>query len=104
MSLVILLFLWHVPRRIIPILTIPVSVLLSFIPLPLMGITANIMSLGGIAIADRRAGGRRDRRGGADATRSWTTGSAAAATGTSRRSSSAGVQEVGAGESSSRCW
>jgi copper/silver efflux system protein len=50
-SLVILIFLWHVPSAIIPILTIPVSVFLAFIPLYLMGITSNIMSLAGIAIS-----------------------------------------------------
>lgn len=49
--LVILLFLWHIPSAIIPMVTIPVAVLLSFIPFRMMGITANIMSLGGIAIA-----------------------------------------------------
>ena len=50
-ALVILLFLWHIPSAIIPIITIPVAVLISFIPFRLMGVTANIMSLGGIAIA-----------------------------------------------------
>ena len=50
-SLVILLFLWHLPSAIIPLVTIPVAVLLSFIPFQAMGVTANIMSLGGIAIA-----------------------------------------------------
>ncbi|HET9553116.1 MAG TPA: CusA/CzcA family heavy metal efflux RND transporter [Anaeromyxobacteraceae bacterium] len=50
-SLVILLFLWHVPSAVIPLVTIPVAVLLSFIPFRAMGVTANIMSLGGIAIA-----------------------------------------------------
>ena len=50
-ALVILLFLWHLPSAIIPIVTIPVAVLISFIPFRLMGLTANIMSLGGIAIA-----------------------------------------------------
>ena len=49
--LVILLFLWHFPSAIIPVITIPVAVLLSFIPFRMMGITANIMSLAGIAIA-----------------------------------------------------
>ena len=48
---VILLFLWHIPSALIPMITIPVAVLLSFIPFRMMGITANIMSLGGIAIA-----------------------------------------------------
>ncbi len=50
-ALVILLFLWHIPSAAIPVITIPIAVLLSFIPFRAMGITANIMSLGGIAIA-----------------------------------------------------
>src|SRR5512135_486541 len=50
-SLVILLFLWHAPSAVVPIITIPVSVLLAFIPLYLMGVTVNIMSLAGIAIS-----------------------------------------------------
>src|SRR5437763_6866776 len=50
-SIVILIFLWHVPSAIIPILTIPIAVILSFIPMQATGLTANIMSLGGIAIA-----------------------------------------------------
>lgn len=49
--LIILLFLWHFPSAVIPIITIPVAVLISFIPFRLMGVTANIMSLAGIAIA-----------------------------------------------------
>jgi copper/silver efflux system protein len=50
-ALVILLFLWHIPSAIIPIITIPLAVLIAFIPFRLMGVSANIMSLGGIAIA-----------------------------------------------------
>jgi Cu(I)/Ag(I) efflux system membrane protein CusA/SilA len=50
-SLVILIFLWHIPSAIVPIITIPVSVLFSFIPLYFMGVTVNIMSLAGIAIS-----------------------------------------------------
>lgn len=50
-SLVILIFLWHIPSSIVPIMTIPVSVFLAFIPLYFMGITVNIMSLAGIAIS-----------------------------------------------------
>jgi copper/silver efflux system protein len=50
-SVVILIFLWHVPSAIIPIVTIPIAVILSFIPMYASGVTANIMSLGGIAIA-----------------------------------------------------
>jgi len=50
-SIVIMIFLWHIPSALVPIVTIPITVILSFIPMHLMGITANIMSLGGIAIA-----------------------------------------------------
>lgn len=50
-SLVILLFLWHFPSAVIPIVTIPISVLLSFILLYGMRLTSNIMSLSGIAIS-----------------------------------------------------
>src|SRR5512145_2529143 len=50
-SLVILIFLWHAPSAMVAIITIPVSVLLSFIPLYYMGVTVNIMSLAGIAIS-----------------------------------------------------
>ena len=48
---VILLFLWHIPSAIIPIVTIPVSVLLAFIPMRWLGLNSNIMSLAGIAIS-----------------------------------------------------
>ncbi|HVW86509.1 MAG TPA: CusA/CzcA family heavy metal efflux RND transporter, partial [Bryobacteraceae bacterium] len=50
-SIVILIFLWHIPSALIPVLTIPVAIVISFIPMRLMGVTSNIMSLGGIAIA-----------------------------------------------------
>ncbi len=50
-SLVILLFLGHIPSALIPIITIPVAVLMSFIPFRMLGVSANIMSLAGIAIA-----------------------------------------------------
>jgi Cu(I)/Ag(I) efflux system membrane protein CusA/SilA len=50
-SVVILIFLWHIPSAIIPILTIPVSVFLAFIPMYFMGLTTNIMSITGIAIS-----------------------------------------------------
>jgi Cu(I)/Ag(I) efflux system membrane protein CusA/SilA len=50
-SAVILLFLWHIPSAIVPIITIPVSILLAFVPMALMGISSNIMSLAGIAIS-----------------------------------------------------
>ncbi|SPF54314.1 copper/silver efflux system, membrane component [Candidatus Sulfopaludibacter sp. SbA4] len=50
-ALVILIFLWHIPSAVIPILTIPVAVLIAFVPMRLMGMSSNIMSLGGIVIA-----------------------------------------------------
>jgi Cu(I)/Ag(I) efflux system membrane protein CusA/SilA len=50
-SLVILIFLWHMPSAVIPIVTIPAAVVLSFIPMYVFGISSNIMSLGGIAVA-----------------------------------------------------
>ncbi len=50
-SLVIVIFLWHFPSAVIPITTIPIAVVLAFIPIQMSGMTANIMSLGGIAVA-----------------------------------------------------
>ena len=50
-SLVIMFFLWHFPSAFVPIITIPVAVTLSFIPLFGMRLTSNIMSLAGIAIS-----------------------------------------------------
>ena len=50
-SLVILLFLLHFRSALLPIVTLPIAVLLSFIPMVMLGIPATIMSLGGIAIA-----------------------------------------------------
>ena len=49
--LIILVFLWHFPSAAIPIATMPVAVLLAFIPFRMLGISANIMSLAGVAIA-----------------------------------------------------
>ncbi len=50
-SLVIIVFLFHFRSAITPILTIPLSILIAFIPIYYMKLTSNIMSLGGIAIA-----------------------------------------------------
>ena len=50
-ALVIFIFLWHVPSAIIPVFTIPIAIIIAFIPMKMMGLSANIMSLGGIAIA-----------------------------------------------------
>ena len=50
-SAVILLFLWHFRSALIPILTIPIAVLASFIPMYYLQVSSNIMSLGGLALA-----------------------------------------------------
>jgi Cu(I)/Ag(I) efflux system membrane protein CusA/SilA len=50
-SIIILIFLWHIPSAIIPIVTIPVSVAIAFIPMYAMGLNANLMSLSGIAVS-----------------------------------------------------
>ncbi|MCB9686818.1 MAG: efflux RND transporter permease subunit [Alphaproteobacteria bacterium] len=50
-ALVIGLFLLHARSALLPILTLPVAVLLAFLPMAWLGVTANIMSLGGIAVA-----------------------------------------------------
>ena len=46
-SLIILVFLWHIPSAVIPVITIPVAIVICFIPMKMMGLTSNIMSLGG---------------------------------------------------------
>jgi copper/silver efflux system protein len=50
-ALVCLVFLWHVRSALVAIITLPVAILLAFIPMHALGLTSNIMSLGGIAIA-----------------------------------------------------
>jgi len=50
-GLVIFVFLLHLRSTLVPMLLLPAAILLSFIPMRWMGLTANIMSLGGIAIA-----------------------------------------------------
>ncbi|MDP9033749.1 MAG: CusA/CzcA family heavy metal efflux RND transporter, partial [Myxococcota bacterium] len=50
-SAVIFVFLLHVRSALIPIVTLPIGVLLAFIPMAQQHLTANIMSLGGIAVA-----------------------------------------------------
>jgi Cu(I)/Ag(I) efflux system membrane protein CusA/SilA len=50
-SVVIILFLLHFRSALLPIISLPISVALAFIPMYLFGIPATIMSLGGIAIA-----------------------------------------------------
>ncbi|MCC6721017.1 MAG: efflux RND transporter permease subunit [Bacteroidia bacterium] len=50
-SLVVLVFLFHLQSAIVAIITIPLSVLIGFIMIKTFGITLNIMTLGGIALA-----------------------------------------------------
>jgi Cu(I)/Ag(I) efflux system membrane protein CusA/SilA len=50
-SIVILIFLWHVPSAIVPIITIPIAILLAFIPMYFLGVSSNIMSISGITIS-----------------------------------------------------
>ncbi len=50
-SLVIIIFLWHFRSALIPILTIPIAVIASFIPMYYLHVSSNIMSLGGLALA-----------------------------------------------------
>ncbi len=48
---VCLVFLFHLPSALVIILTLPVAILVSFICMYYLGVSSNIMSLGGIAIA-----------------------------------------------------
>ncbi len=50
-SIVCLVFLWNLPSAFVIIVTLPVAILISFICMRYIGVTSNIMSLGGIAIA-----------------------------------------------------
>jgi copper/silver efflux system protein len=50
-ALVCLVFLWHVRSALVAIITLPIAIILSFIPMWWWHVTSNIMSLGGIAIA-----------------------------------------------------
>jgi len=50
-SLVCVVFLWHFRSALVAILTLPLSILLSFMAMKYIGLGSNIMSLGGIAIA-----------------------------------------------------
>ena len=50
-SVVVFVFLFHFRSAFIAILTLPIAVLVSFIPMYLLGVSSNIMSLGGLALA-----------------------------------------------------
>src|SRR5437667_454304 len=50
-SVVIIIFLFHFRSALIPILTLPIAVVASFIPMYYLQVSSNIMSLGGLALA-----------------------------------------------------
>ena len=50
-SLVIIVFLFHFRSALIPILTLPIALAISFIPMYYLNVSSNIMSLGGLALA-----------------------------------------------------
>ncbi|HEB72332.1 MAG TPA: efflux RND transporter permease subunit [Nitrospirae bacterium] len=50
-ALVTMLFLWHARSALVASITLPLGVLTAFIIMKFMGLGANIMSLGGIAVA-----------------------------------------------------
>jgi Cu(I)/Ag(I) efflux system membrane protein CusA/SilA len=50
-SIVIILFLFHFRSAFIPILTLPIALIASFIPMYYLHVSSNIMSLGGLALA-----------------------------------------------------
>ena len=50
-SVVIVIFLFHFRSALIAIVALPVAVLVSFLPIYFLGVTSNIMSLGGLALA-----------------------------------------------------
>jgi len=50
-SIVIIVFLFHFRSAFIPILTLPIAVIASFIPMYYLHVSSNIMSLGGLALA-----------------------------------------------------
>ena len=50
-SIVCLIFLFHLPSALVVIVTLPIAIIISFICMYYLGVTSNIMSLSGIAIA-----------------------------------------------------
>jgi len=50
-SVVCIVFLFHLPSALVVILTLPIAIIISFICMYYLGVTSNTMSLGGIAIA-----------------------------------------------------
>ena len=49
--LVVIVFLFHFRSALVVIVALPIAVLVSFIPMHLLGVSSNIMSLGGLALA-----------------------------------------------------
>ena len=50
-SIIIIIFLFHIRSSLVVIIMLPIAILISFILMSWVGITSNIMSLSGIAIA-----------------------------------------------------
>ena len=50
-SFVTIAFLFHFRSALVPIITLPIAVLAAFIPMYYLGVSSNVMSLGGIALA-----------------------------------------------------
>src|SRR4051812_37642474 len=50
-ALVCMIFLWHIRSALVAIITLPIAIVLAFLPMFHLSLTSNIMSLGGIAIA-----------------------------------------------------
>jgi copper/silver efflux system protein len=50
-SVVCLVFLFHLPSALVVIVTLPIAILMAFISMYYLGVTSNVMSLSGIAIA-----------------------------------------------------
>jgi len=50
-AFVILIFLFHFRSALVPITVLPVAIVISFLPMALLGVSSNIMSLGGLALA-----------------------------------------------------
>ena len=94
-ALVILIFLWHMPSAIIPIVTIPVAVLISFVPMRLMGIELEHHVAGRNRHRGGRDGGCRHRGGGADPQEAGRRGRRAGRRGDYQRAIVDAVKEVG---------
>ncbi|MGN6592694.1 MAG: efflux RND transporter permease subunit [Terriglobales bacterium] len=50
-ALVIVVFLWHFRSALVPVITLPIALVATFLPMASLGVSANIMSLGGLALA-----------------------------------------------------